>query len=80
MIAVALASFPIFLTGGQIYRWEGLLFLGYYVVYTVYLVLNATHHSALPVFNNVMAWFVLPLTALTLVISLWYEFHVRRRA
>jgi hypothetical protein len=28
----------------------------------------------------VMGWFVLPLTAFTLVISLWYEFHVRRRA
>ncbi len=73
-------SFPIFFTGGQIYRWEGLLFLGYYVAYTAYLILNATQHDALPLFNNVMAWFVLPLTALTLVISLWYELRVRRKA
>lgn len=80
MIAVALASFPIFFTGGQIYRWEGLLFLGYYVAYTAYLILNTTHHDALPLFNAVMAWFVLPLTGLTLIISLWYEFHVRRKA
>lgn len=79
MIAVALASFPVFFTGGQIYRWEGFLFVGYYIAYTVYLVLNATHHDALPIINMVMGWFVLPLTALTLIISLGYEFHVRRQ-
>lgn len=80
MIVVALASFPVFFTGGQIFRWEGFLFLGYYVAYTVYLILKATGHDALPMVNMVMGWFVLPLTALTLVISLWHEFRVRRRA
>lgn len=80
MIIVALASFPIFFTGGKIFRWEGFLFVGYYVVYTTYLVLNATQHSVLPVFNTMMLWFILPLTVLTLLISLGYEFRVRRRA
>jgi cation:H+ antiporter len=80
MIAVALASFPIFFTGGHIFRWEGFLFIGYYAAYTVYLILNASGHAALPTVNMVMGWFVLPLTAFTLVISLWYEFRVRRRA
>jgi cation:H+ antiporter len=79
MIAVALAAFPIFLTGGQIYRWEGFIFIAYYVAYTIYLVLNATSHSVLPVFSNVMLLFVLPITALTLGISLWYEFFVHRK-
>lgn len=79
MIAVALAAFPIFLTGGQIFRWEGFIFVGYYVAYTAYLVLNATSHNALPVFSNVMLWFVVPITVLTLGISLWYEFTVRRK-
>lgn len=78
MIAVALASFPVFFTAGKIFRWEGFIFLAYYATYTSYLVLNATNHSSLPVFSNVMLWFVLPITALTLVISLWYEFFVRR--
>jgi len=78
MIAIALASFPVFLTGGQIFRWEGGIFVVYYAAYTVYLVLNATSHSSLPVFSTVMIWFVLPITALTLAISLWYEFFVRR--
>ena len=80
MIAVALASFPVFFTGGHIFRWEGFLFMGYYIAYTVYLILNATGHDALPMVNLVMGWFVLPLTVLTLVISLWYEFHIRRWA
>ncbi len=79
MIAIALASFPVFLTGGQIYRWEGFFFVVYYAAYTAYLVMNATNHASLPMFSNVMAWFVLPITALTLAISLWYEFSVRRR-
>lgn len=78
MIVVALASFPIFLTGGKIYRWEGFLFVGYYVAYTVYLILNATSHAALPLVSGVMAWFVLPITVLTLVISVVYEYRVRR--
>jgi cation:H+ antiporter len=66
MIAVAVATLPIFWTGFTIARWEGLLFLGYYVAYTTYLVLGAVQHDALPFFSSTMAWFVLPLTAVTL--------------
>ena len=40
MIAVAVVCLPIFFTGQQIARWEGGLFLGYYVAYTLYLVLS----------------------------------------
>ncbi len=79
MIVVAFASFPVFLTGGQIYRWEGFLFVGYYVVYTVYLILNATSHAALPMFSSALIGFILPLTVMTLVISIIYEFQVRQR-
>ncbi len=42
MIAVAAACLPIFFRGHVIYRWEGGLFLGYYLIYTLYLYLNAT--------------------------------------
>ena len=34
MLAVTLACLPIFMTGRKIARWEGALFLGYYVAYT----------------------------------------------
>jgi cation:H+ antiporter len=46
-----------------------LLFLGYYAAYTTYLILSATAHDALPVFSQVMLGFVVPLTAVTLVLA-----------
>jgi cation:H+ antiporter len=67
MIAVAIACLPIFFTGNLISRWEGAVFLGYYVAYTLYAILDATEHDALPLFSNVMLFFVLPMTALTLL-------------
>ncbi|MDX1520379.1 MAG: calcium/sodium antiporter [Anaerolineae bacterium] len=70
MIAVAVACLPIFFTGSQISQWEGFMFLGYYVAYTLYLLLNATDHQSLPAFNTIMLIFVLPLTVITLLISL----------
>jgi cation:H+ antiporter len=76
MIAVALACLPIFFTGGIISRSEGILFLGYYTAYTLYLILAATHHDALPVFSSVMIWFVIPITVLTLVVTAWRQFRV----
>jgi cation:H+ antiporter len=78
MLAVAVACLPIFLTGYRIRRREGFLFLGYYVAYTVYLVLTAVHHPSLPVYSGVMLAFVLPLTVLTLGVSLWREARTRR--
>jgi cation:H+ antiporter len=68
MIAVALACLPIFFTGRSIARWEGALFLGYYIAYAAYLILGATEHDALPMFSAVMLEFVLPLTAVTLLV------------
>jgi cation:H+ antiporter len=68
MIAVAFACLPFFARGFMIPRWEGLLFLLYYVAYTVYLMLDAKKHAAKTDFSWVMATFVMPLTALTLVL------------
>lgn len=69
MIAVAIACLPIFFTGFQIARWEGLVFLGYYVGYTAYLVLNAYQHAALPGLEAALIYFALPLTLLTLGVT-----------
>jgi cation:H+ antiporter len=68
MIAVAVACLPIFFTGYTIARWEGWLFLGYYLAYTAFLLLAATEHDALPAFSAVLGLFVLPLTAATLLV------------
>jgi cation:H+ antiporter len=67
MIGVAFACLPIFFTGYVIARWEGWLFLGYYVAYVAYLVLHDMQHIALPIFANAMLFFVVPLTTITLL-------------
>jgi len=70
MIAVAVACLPIFFTGYRIERWEGVMFLGYYVAYTVYLYLQATQHDALTTYSAIMGLFVIPITAITLLVVL----------
>jgi cation:H+ antiporter len=80
MIAVALACLPIFFTEGVISRQEGVLLLGYYVAYTLYLVLAASHHDALPGFSTVMLWFVIPLTVVTMIIVALREIRSRKKS
>ena len=75
MIAVTLACLPIFATGHLITRWEGGLFVAYYLAYVLYLVLAATGHDSLPVFNMAILGFALPITVVTLIV-LW----MRQRA
>lgn len=72
MIGAAFACLPIFGTGHRIARWEGALFLAYYVVYVTYLVLAATQHDAVRSFGSTMLGFVLPLTGVTLLV-LWAQ-------
>jgi len=76
MIAVAIACLPIFFTDNLISRWEGIFFWLYYIAYTLFLFLKSTEHETLPVFNTVMLWFVIPITAITLgilTISHWRD-------
>jgi cation:H+ antiporter len=79
-LAVAIACLPIFWSGYRIDRWEGALFLGYYVAYIAYLILAATEHDALPEFSAMMLVFVLPLTAITLLILAARAFRDDRRS
>ncbi len=67
MLAVALACLPVFVTGREIARWEGGVFVLYYVAYVAYLILAAQQHDALATFSAVMMSFVVPLTVITLV-------------
>jgi len=66
MIGVALACLPIFFAGYVITRWNGALFLLYYLAYTAYLILAT--------FGSAMLWFVIPLTAVMLAV-LAFRFH-----
>ena len=69
MLAVALACLPIAMSGREIARWEGGLFIGYYIAYTAFLVLAAQKHEHLPAFSGIMMSYVLPLTVVGLVVS-----------
>ena len=78
MIAVSVACLPILFTGYRIARWEGFLFLAYYAGYTLYLILDASQHDALPEFSAMMGFFVIPLTLLTLLVLATRALKVQR--
>lgn len=80
MIAVAAACLPIFFTGHLIARWEGGLFLAYYIAYVTWIVLEASQHDALAPFSAAMLWFVLPLTAVTIVLLAFRDWRARSAA
>lgn len=68
MLAVCFACIPIFMTGREIARWEGGVFVAYYIAYVAYLILASKEHDAIPVFSAVMMSFVVPITVITLVV------------
>jgi cation:H+ antiporter len=77
MIAVAVACFPIFFAGHRISRTNGIAFLGFYIAYVVYLIFTATSHEALGTLRTAMVYFILPLTALTLLFITAQELRSR---
>ena len=78
-IAVAFACLPIFYSGSQINRWEGLLFTFYYFAYTSYLILDAVNHDSLPIYTTVMLFFIIPLTVITLITVVVQEKRSKRK-
>jgi cation:H+ antiporter len=77
MAAVALACLPIFLTAGRISRWEGGVFLGYYMAYITFTILALSGHPGLHTFTVAMIWFVIPLSILGLAVSFIAWLHKR---
>jgi len=69
MLAVAVACLPVFFSGREIARWEGGVFLAYYLAYVAFLVLAAKQHEALEAYSTAMMLFVVPLTVITLVVT-----------
>ncbi len=67
MIGVSVACLPVFFAGYRITRVNGAAFLAYYGFYLGYLLLTATRHEALGTYHSAMLYFVLPITALTLI-------------
>lgn len=78
MIAATIACLPIFFRGYCVARWEGALLLGYYIAYVTYLVLRAMGHGAIVPYTWFMMAFVLPLTAIALVVVFVREWRGTR--
>lgn len=70
MIAASVMCLPIFFTGYRIDRWEGGLFLAWYVLYTVYLVLAAIDSPLAAWVGGVALLGGIPLTVLILLASI----------
>ncbi|MCM2350545.1 MAG: calcium/sodium antiporter [Bacteriovoracaceae bacterium] len=68
MLGTAVACLPIFIVGFRINRWEGYMFLGTYVLYTIYLILNATEHAYFENYKSGVIYLVGPILLLTLSI------------
>lgn len=68
MVAVSVACLPIFATGHRISRWEGLVFVLYGVVYTVFLVWMAVREHVPSTREAAVAVLVALLPAVTLVV------------
>jgi len=67
MVAVAALCLPIFFNGMTVFRWEGGLLFGYFVIYMTYILRRAAEHDALHGFAAIVTWGVLPVTVLTLM-------------
>ncbi len=72
MVAVAGICLPVFWIDGLIRRYEGALFLTYYVLYTTFLVLAANQSEWGGALGNVIKFVVVPATVLTLGLS-WLQ-------
>lgn len=77
MVAVMAVCLPVFFTGYLVSRWEGALLTGYYIIYTLYLVLSTVGHQIFPAFAIGLTWVALPLTALLLAMTTGRAFYRR---
>ncbi len=78
MMAVMIACLPVFFAGYSINRWEGALFLGYYVAYTAYLIMQSNGEPFANTFADAMLGYVVPLTAITLFVITARAWRIQR--
>jgi cation:H+ antiporter len=79
MTAAAVLCLPIFFVNYRIGRWEGALFLTYYILYALYLILAQSQHDALPAYSRIMLYGVIPATIATVALVFTREIVQRAR-
>ena len=77
MVAVAVMCLPIFFTDNEVSRREGILLLGYYILYIGYLVANATNPNA--VWVGWIGPVIIPLTLLMMGLLGWRTWSAMKR-
>jgi len=78
MLAVMLACLPVFFAGYRISRWEGALFFAYYIAYTAYLIMKSNGEPFASTFADAMLGYVVPLTAVTLLVIAARAWRIQR--
>ena len=78
MLGIAIACLPVFFTGYRITRLNGALFLGYYLLYLLYLYLHVTASPALASYQSFLLYGVAPFTGVCLVVVLFHVLRCRR--
>jgi len=78
MVFVALVCMPVFYVDDNVSRGEGMLFLSYYVLYTSYLILDASKSSMLPSVILFVSFYV-PLTFIGLVMFTLQARRVKKK-
>jgi cation:H+ antiporter len=71
MVLITVICFPIFLSGWEIKRWEGIVLLMCYFIYTTIVVLVEISHPLAPDPKNSVLYGALPLTVLLVAIGVW---------
>ncbi|MGA1195216.1 MAG: calcium/sodium antiporter [Candidatus Latescibacterota bacterium] len=78
MLVATLGCLPLFFTHHYLSRWEGGLFLGYYGLYTLYLILNAIQSPMATTVGFIFWYAFLPITVITtMIITLRYQQHIK---
>jgi len=76
----AVACLPVFFAGHSIARWEGTLFLFYFLSYVTRLVLEAKQSALRPWFDTGVLFYIAPVTLLAIGVSVYREFRHRSPA
>jgi cation:H+ antiporter len=79
MLAATFVLVPIFWNGFQIKRWEGFVLLAFYVLYVMYLVLDASDSAAADVVGPA-ALIVTPLVLMTFAVTGYQGWRRHRRS
>lgn len=80
MIGVALSCLPVFVSGYLITRWNGLVWMLMYVLYVLYLILDAQANPQALTVAEIAVEYVLPIVCLGLVLALVKSFNRQNAA